>query len=140
MNKKTSRIDTEAQNTARSKTPFDNDYAIEDQLHRELGAYVGQNNLGVAHFDPIILEKDRSEINKSPRKFLEKTFGDSTDIVRKSALATMDIGNAKTTAFTQQFSNTWLTTSEMMFKDTTLNSDIAKRDREARGMLYRLEK
>ena len=28
----------------------------------------------------------------------------------------------------------------MMFRDTTLHSDIARRDREARGLVYRLEK
>ena len=57
-----------------------------------------------------------------------------------SALATINIGNNRSEAFTTQFSNVWLTPAEMMFRDTTLNSDIGRRDREARALIYRLEK
>jgi hypothetical protein len=59
---------------------------------------------------------------------------------RESALASLNAGQNRSDAFSNQFSNVWLTPDEMMFRDTTIASDAAARRREAKGLIYRLGK
>ena len=88
--------------------------------------------------DPLSLEKRRSTMNRSPEG--RKLFDTQRNSHTPSATATMYMGNHKSDAFTNQFTSVWLTSNEFMYRDTRISSDIDRRDREARGLVYRLEK
>lgn len=50
------------------------------------------------------------------------------------------MGNNKTEHFTSQWSNVWLTPNELMFRDTSFASEIKRREREERTLLFNLER
>lgn len=59
---------------------------------------------------------------------------------KASAVNSLYFGNNRDGGFTSEFSNVWLTPHEFMFRDTSFASDVKKRDREVKSILYNLEK
>ena len=49
-------------------------------------------------------------------------------------------GNNKQVGFTSDFSNVWVPNNEMMYRDTKISSDTVRREREAKALLFQLEK
>ena len=48
--------------------------------------------------------------------------------------------NNKSVAFSSLYSNVWTQPVDMMFKDTLINSDTVRKEREAKNLLTTLEK
>ena len=48
--------------------------------------------------------------------------------------------NNKSVAFSSLYSNVWTQPVDMMFKDTQINSDMVRKEREAKNLLTSLER
>jgi len=49
-------------------------------------------------------------------------------------------GNNKQVAFTSDFSNVWANNNEMMYRDTKISGASVRREREAKALLFQLER
>ena len=118
------------QNSARghSDSKF-GDQHIADSQHDEMSrndisAYVSQNNkYGQPH---------------SPGRASYASYMQS--LATAGAMGSHYLGNSNKDHFTSEFSNIWLLPNDVMFHDSSINSDYRRKEREARSAVFNLER
>ena len=74
------------------------------------------------------------------RNCARETLADASAGKYASAVDATYQGNQRQVGFTSEYSNVWLPSNEMMYRDTQIASDAVRREREARAVLFQLER
>lgn len=106
---------------------------LDDRSHAELHAYVSQKMYGL----PNTVDIQGQEVKTTSP---QRVFQSSRALSNFGAMNSLYIGNNRGEQFTSQWSNVWLTPSEFMFRDTSFASEVKRKEREERALMFNLER
>ena len=110
------------------------EHHLDDLSHGQLRGYVSQKNHGLLHMDIVRHEEKKNAFQQQvfqSQRALENNIG---------AVKSLYLGNNRGEHFTSQWSNVWLTPNEHMFRDTSFASEVKRREREERTLMFNLER